>query len=168
MNPNGPIRRISRLIIIFLAAIWMMFEDWVWDNILAVMERVGRLKAVVHVEAFIAKQSPYLLLSLFLFPFLIMVPAKIYGLYLIANGKILRGVAIFIAAKVLITALVTRLFTISKEKLLMIKPYAVFYHWFQDKKEWLYSELHKLPAWQTARKQMTQFKIKLKSQLRNK
>lgn len=156
------LRRAVRIVLIVLAAIWMLFEDWVWDRILAVMGKIARLRLVRSFETFIGRQNPYVLLFLFSFPFLIMIPAKLFGLYLIANGKLLRGVSIFVVAKVTITALVTRLFIISKDKLLLIKTFASFYNWFSEKKEWLYSELRKLRAWQEAKKLISEVKHKLK------
>ena len=157
------LRRIVRFILITLAAVWMLFEEWVWDTILAVMEYAGRLKAINRFEAFLARQNQYLLLTLFVFPFLIMIPAKLYGLYLMTSGKIIRGVTIFVIAKGLITALVTRLFMISKDKLLLIRSFSAFYYWFTDKREWLYAEVRKLPAWRTARAWIAQLKMKLRS-----
>jgi hypothetical protein len=156
------LRRAVRIVLIVLVAIWMLFEDWVWDSILAVMEKIARLRAVQSFESFIKRQNQYFLLFLFFFPFLIMIPAKLFGLYLIANGKILRGVSIFVIAKVAITAIVTRLFIISKDKLLLIKPFASFYHWLTAKKEWLYSEVRKLKAWQKAKEIVSKIKHKLK------
>ena len=144
----------------------MLFEDWVWDSLVAFMHIVGRLKIVNRFETFLAKQNQYLLLTLFIFPFFIMIPAKIYGIYLITSGKVIRGVTIFVAAKGLITVLVTRLFIVSKDKLLLIKSFASFYYWFTDKKEWLYSEVRKLPAWQMAREWITQLKMKLRNLLK--
>jgi len=151
MNKVNPVRKIIRVIFIVLGAIWLMFEEWVWDSILAIMERVGRLRAIMFLEAFLARQNPYLLLLLFVFPFMIMIPAKVYGLYLITSGKVLRGLTIFVLAKGLITALVTRLFIISKKKLLRIRAFSVFYVWFQDMKGWLYSELQRMSAWRKAK-----------------
>ena len=155
------------MLIIILAAIWMMFEDWVWDSILAVMEKIGRLPVIRHVEAFLAKQNRYFLLTLFCVPFLIMIPAKLYGLYLIADGKIIRGVTIFILAKGLITALVTRLFVVSKEKLIQIKTFSVSYYWFKEKKEWLYAQLNELSGWQAAKLKITKFKLRIKRIIRS-
>ena len=144
----------------------MLFEDWVWDSLVAFMHIVARLKIVNRFETFLAKQNQYLLLTLFIFPFFIMIPAKIYGIYLITSGKIIRGVTIFVAAKGLITVLVTRLFIVSKDKLLLIESFAAFYYWFTDKKEWLYSEVRKLPAWQMAREWIAQLKVKLRNLLK--
>jgi len=163
MKKQSLFKRAARFVLIILAAVWMLFEDWVWDSIVALMELVGRLKMISRLETFLAQQNQYLLLTLFIFPFLIMIPAKLYGLYLIAGGKVIRGVAIFVIAKGLITALVTRLFIISKDKLIRIKAFAAFYYWFKDKKEWLYSEVRKLPAWQMARGWITELKMKLRS-----
>ena len=144
----------------------MLFEDWVWDSLVAFMQVVGRLKIINRFETYLAKQNQYLLLTLFIFPFFIMIPAKVYGIYLITSGKVIRGVTIFVVAKGLITLLVTRLFIVSKDRLLLIKPFASFYYWFTDKKEWLYSEVRKLPAWQMAREWIAQLKKQLRNLLR--
>jgi hypothetical protein len=158
--------RTGRFILIVLASLWIMFEEWVWDTIMAVMEIVGRLKLVKRFENLLARQNPYLLLSLFLFPFLIMIPAKIYGLYLVAEGKTLRGILIFVLAKGFITAFVTRLFFVSKDKLMQIKSFAASYYWVKEKKDWLYAELDKLPAWQAARKSVAEVKRFIKDKVR--
>lgn len=165
MKKKPLFKRAVRLLLIVLAAIWMLFEEWVWDSIVAVMEVVGRLRIINRFENVLAKQNPYFLLTLFIFPFLIMIPAKLYGLYLITGGKVFRGVFIFIMAKVTITALVTRLFIVSKHKILLIKSFATFYYWFEDKKEWLYSEVRKLPAWQAAREWISEFRYRLKTKV---
>ena len=156
-------RKTSRFVLIILAAAWMLFEEWVWDTILAVMEYTTRLRAVRSFEAFLRRQHPYTLLILFLFPFLIMLPAKIFGLYLIASGRVLRGISVFVTAKVMITAVVTRLFVISKDKLLRIPAFAAFYRWFEDKRKWLYAEVRKLRAWQMAREFVLRFKTAVRS-----
>jgi hypothetical protein len=155
---RGLLRKAVRFMLIILAAAWMLFEEWVWDNILAVMAYASRLKAVRTVEAFLRRQHPYTLLVLFVIPFLVMVPAKLFGLYLIANGRVLRGISVFIIAKVTITALVTRLFVVSKDKLLLIPSFAAFYSWFDDKRKWLYSEVRKLQAWQMAQALVRKFR----------
>ena len=156
-------RKASRFLLIILAAAWMLFEEWVWDNVLAVMEYTTRLKIVRSIETVLKRQHPYTLLVLFLFPFLVMLPAKIFGLYLIASGRVLRGVSLFVTAKVTITALVTRLFVISKDKLLLIPVFASFYSWFEDKRTWLYAEVRKSRAWQMARELVLRFKTAVRS-----
>ncbi len=166
MKKQGLLKRAARIILIILAALWMLFEDWVWDSILALMQVVARLKIVQAFEDFLRRQNQYLLLTFFVFPFLIMIPAKLLGLYMIASGKILRGAAIFVVAKVTITALVTRLFVISREKLLLIRPFAAFYYWFREAKDRLYAELRKIPAWTRARDAITRFKQELKMRIR--
>lgn len=163
MKKQGLLNRVSRLFLLILAALWMLFEDWVWDSIVALMEVAGRLKSISRFETFLAKQNRYLLLALFTFPFLIMIPAKLYGLFLIASGKVVHGVIIFVMAKALITALVTRLFVISRDKLLQIEAFAAFYYWFTRKKAWLYSEVRKLPGWKTTIERIAGIKMQLRS-----
>ncbi|HUL01280.1 MAG TPA: hypothetical protein VLX29_10575 [Nitrospirota bacterium] len=162
MKKQRLLKRVIRLILVILAAIWLLFEDWVWDTIVDLMAEVGRLKIINRFESFVARQNQYLLLTLFTFPFLIVIPAKLYGLFLITNGKVIRGVIIFVVAEVLITSLLTRLFIISKDKLLQIKAFETSYYWLKDKKEWLYSEVRKLRAWQLAREWIARLKAKLR------
>jgi len=166
MNLKAVTRKTSRFIFIILASLWIMFEEWVWDTIMAVMVKIGRLKIINLLENYLARQNPYLLLSLFLFPFLIMIPAKVYGVYLVAEGKILRGILIFVLAKSIITAFIARLFFVSRDKLMQIKNFAVSYYWLKEKKDWLYGELNKLPAWQTARKSVAELKRFIKNKVR--
>ncbi|MBI3583753.1 MAG: hypothetical protein HY096_07375 [Nitrospinae bacterium] len=166
MKQQNLLRRFTYFVMIILAALLIVFEEWVWDSILAVMARFGRLRLIHRFEEFIAKQHQYLLLVFFCFPFFIMMPAKLYGLYLIADGKVAKGVTIFILAKGLITALVTRLFVISKDKLLLIKVFAVSYHWLIEKKEWVYAELNQLPAWQVTKRKVAEIKQHCKSIVR--
>ncbi len=144
-----------------------MFEEWVWDNIMAVMEKIGRLKIINRFDAFLVKLNPYLLLSFFLLPLFIMIPAKIYGLYLIADGKAVRGILIFVMAKGLITAIITRLFFVTKDKLMQIKAFAASCYWIKEMKEWLYAEFNKLPAWQAARRRVAELKRFLKEKFRS-
>jgi hypothetical protein len=160
-------RRFGRFFFIILAAFWVMFEEWVWDNIMAVMEKIGRLKIINRFDVFLVKLNPYLLLSLFLLPFFIMIPAKIYGLYLIADGKAVKGILVFVLAKGLITAVITRLFFVTKDKLMQIKTFAASYFWIKEKKEWLYAELNKLPAWQAAKRHVAELKRSIKDQFRS-
>jgi hypothetical protein len=159
--------RIGRFFFIILAAFWVMFEEWVWDNIMAVMEKIGRLKIIKRFDAFLVKLNPYLLLSLFLLPFFIMIPAKVYGLYLIADGKAIRGILLFVLAKGLITAVITRLFFVTKDKLMRIKAFSASYYWIKEKKEWLYAELNKLPAWQAAKRRVAELKRFIKENFRS-
>jgi hypothetical protein len=166
MKPKELLRKTVRFMFIVLAALWIMFEEWVWDSIMAVMEKIGRLKMINRIESVLIKQNPYLLLSLFLFPFFIMIPAKIYGLYLVAEGKTWRGISIFVLAKGFITAFITRLFYISRDKLMQIRAFAVSYSWIKEKKDWLYAELNKIPAWQAARKGVAGVKRFVKEKVR--
>ena len=68
---------------------------------------------------------------------------------------------------IIITAIVTRLFFIRKEKLLLIGPFAKSYFWFIEKKEWLYAEVRKLRAWQAAREFIRKLKLRVKMLVRH-
>ncbi|HUJ16498.1 MAG TPA: hypothetical protein VL197_00750, partial [Nitrospirota bacterium] len=68
-------------------------------------------------------------------------------------------------AKGLITALITRLFVISKDTLLSMPAFAASYYWFKDKKDWLYAELNRMPAWLAAKRTLADLRRRIKEKL---
>ncbi len=48
---------------------------------------------------------------------------------------------------------------------MLIKNFAATYYWVTEKKNWLYAELNKLPAWQTARKSIAALKRLIKDKV---
>jgi len=165
MAAKGMIKRAGRFALIVIAALWVFGEEWIWNNFTALVARLARLRAVRRAEAVIARQHPYLLLCLFALPALVMLPFKLYAFYLLGTGHAYQGVAVLVVAKALGTALLTRLFVISRDKLLGIRAFAALYQWIMAKKQWLRDELAKV-AWlarlgQTAR----QIKQRLKEGL---
>jgi hypothetical protein len=145
------LRRIGHYALIVVASLWVLFEEWVWDYFTALIARLAKLEAIQRVEAVIARQNRYVLFGLFAVPLLIMIPFKLYSFYLMGTGRAYQGLAVLITAKALGTALVTRLFVISKDKLLSVGLFAVCYHWVMAKKQWLHDQLEQIAWLQTLR-----------------
>jgi hypothetical protein len=57
MKKQNLVKRTIRLILITFAAAWMLFEDWIWDSLVAFMQVVGRLKIINRFETFLGKQK---------------------------------------------------------------------------------------------------------------
>nr|MBP8299930.1 hypothetical protein [Planctomycetota bacterium] len=112
-HPNL-IRRILRGIFAVFAAIWMVVEEWIWDRLVTAMKWLARLPVIRRVEARITKLPPKAAMALFVVPWLLLLPAKILGLWFLSTGHAVLGVLVFVGAKVAGTALLARLFTLTK------------------------------------------------------
>ncbi len=131
---------------IVLASLFMFLEDWVWDHLAALMAWLARAPVLRWLESRIAALPPYPALALFILPGLLLMPVKIVALWLIAHGQALAGGGVFLAAKVVGTAIVARLFAICRPTLLTVKWFRSVYEWLLRLKARLY---HSAP-WQAA------------------
>lgn len=149
-RPGWP-RRLLRGLGTLVAAIWVVLEEWIWDNLTAAMAWLGRLPVVRQVEARIARLPAYWAMAVFLVPMAGLMPAKIFGLWLIGTGHVKAGAAVFVAAKILGTAVAARLFTLTRPALLSIGWFARVYAWFCGWRDRLHAYLRSLRIWQAAK-----------------
>jgi len=123
-------KRLKRLIaapFVIIAAIVILFEEWLWDDLQRVAAAIGRLPLFRQIESFIAGLPPYAALALFGAPSLLLIPVKLAALYLLAHGQPISGVMIVVAAKIAGTALIARIFVLTQPKLLCIGWFAWSY-----------------------------------------
>ncbi|MGC8068769.1 hypothetical protein, partial [Salmonella enterica] len=79
---------------------------------------------LVQLQRWVERLSPYAALLIFLAPTLLLLPVKILALMSIAHGHPTLGVIIVLTAKVLGTALVARIYALTRRSLLSLD-------WFQ-------------------------------------
>src|SRR5262245_2653656 len=95
---------------VLIAAIIVLFEEWLWDDLQRMAAAIGRLLIFRRLESLIAGLPPYAALALFGAPSLLLIPVKLAALYFIAHGQPLLGLLTAIAAKIGGTAMVARIF----------------------------------------------------------
>jgi hypothetical protein len=96
----------------------------------------------------IVSLRPYPTLALFAVPLIILEPVKPVAAYLAGTGHIATGIIVLVAGEVLKLALLERLFSASRDKLISIPAFAWTYGRYLQAKEWLES----FESWQTARR----------------
>lgn len=144
-------RRLKRLLsppFILLAACLIWFWEWLWEPLEQLMARLGRLPLLKTMEAWISAAPPYPALLCFLIPGAVLLPFKIAGLYFIAHGAPLAGFAIFLAAKIVGTALVARIFSLTRQQLLQIGWFYRLYTRTTAFRERIFTLLHQHPLYQ--------------------
>ncbi len=155
-------RRLLRGIFAVFAALWMVLEEWIWDSLTAAMRWLGRLPPVRWLEVRIARLSPRAAMAVFVVPWLLLLPAKILSLWFLSTGHMALGVLVFVVAKLIGTALLARLFTLTKPALLQIAWFRRFYGWFTALKNRLYTYVKSLRAYQLARSWMARVRAAMR------
>jgi len=155
-------KRLLALPFLVVAAVVVLVEDWLWDDLQRLAAAIGRLPVLRRLEAWAGRLPPYGALCLFAAPSLLLVPVKVIALYLMAHRHATYGVAVVLAAKLLGTALVARIFSIAKPKLLTLAWFAWLYGKVVDFKARLYSAIKATAVYQSVHG----FKVRLREKLR--
>ena len=148
---GGLARAAKRLLaapFVILAAAVILIEDWLWDDLARLAAAMGRLPILRSGEAFIAGLSPYPALLFFAMPALLLVPLKLVALFLISHGQATLGVLTIIAAKFVGTALVARIFILTRPQLLRIGWFAWVYERFTAFKGRIYATVKSAALYQ--------------------
>ncbi|MDM4768384.1 hypothetical protein [Pelomonas sp. SE-A7] len=142
-----PLRWAFRLVL----ALLILFEEWGWAPLQRAMAWLGRLPVLRQLEALIQRLPPYLALLVFFLPGLLLLPVKLMALWLISIGRAGLGLAVIIAAKVIGTAIVARLFALTQPALMSLPWFARLYTRWTAWKEQLLAWVRASAAWRLAR-----------------
>ncbi len=165
--PSGSLfRRLIRGLFTLLLALWIFLEEWVWDAILAFMAWLGKLPPIHWAETQIAKLPPYAALIAFIIPGAILLPLKIAAVWLIAHGHSVYGLWVFVIAKIIGTAFLARIFSLTKPALLTIGWFNRAYLAITGFKERIYAYVRALPAYQGVREWARAMKLAIKDRWR--
>ncbi len=148
--------------LIVLAACVLWFWEWLWEPLERLMARLGRMPVLRLLEARLMRASPYLALACFLIPGAVLLPFKLAGLYFLGHGAPWLGIATFFAAKVVGTALVARIFALTRAQLLQIAWFARSFAWLQGFRERVFVALRSHPAWQQAVATLARLRARLR------
>ena len=158
-------RRVKRLLaapFVIVAAVIILLEDWLWDDLARIAAAIGRLPVLRQMEFLITKLPPYAALACFAIPSSLLIPVKLLALYFIAHGHALFGLLTVIGAKIAGTALVARLFTLTKPSLLRVVWFAFVYVRFVAFKERIYSTIKATGIYQAAHQMILRARRRLR------
>ncbi len=150
----SPWRRRLRVPALFAGAVLFLVEEWLWVHLGRSLRWIGKLRAVRWAEARIARLPPAIALVVLLLPVLILFPFKIAGLWLIGTGRFFSGCALMLAAKVLSTAVVARIFIACRPQLMTMDRFARLHAWMVVARDRVHRWIEARPAWQSARRAM--------------
>lgn len=146
---------------IILAAVLLWFWEWLWEPLERVMAKIGQWPLLRLVEAWIGRAPRYVALACFLIPGAVLLPFKLIGLYFLGHGAPLLGVGTFLTAKVVGTALVARIFALTKRQLLEIAWFARAYAGVVRFKTYVFDTLHQHPVYLRTRSMLLALRLRL-------
>ncbi len=128
-----PLRALTGLAA-WLLALVVVFEEWGWVPLQAWLARLGRWPGLRWIEARVQALPPWAALLVFALPTALLLPIKLLALWAVGNGHVVLGMAVIALAKLVGTAVVARLFTLTRPALLRLLWFAWGYaHWLQLK-----------------------------------
>jgi hypothetical protein len=95
----------------------MLFEEVLWIWLGGLLRLLTHVPAIAWLERAIRRLPPILALPLFVLPWLIMLPVKLGALWLIATGKVIKGVLLFVGGEAFGVAFLARLYELCRPAL---------------------------------------------------
>jgi hypothetical protein len=132
-------------------ALLILLEEWGWQPLAELLGRLARWQPWARAEAAIARLPPYLALVVFVLPSALLLPLKFLAVFLIAKGQLVLAGLTFAAAKVGATALVARLFLLTRPALMQIGWFAWGYDRFIPWKDALEAYVRSSYVWRMGR-----------------
>lgn len=152
---------------VLIAAIIVLLEDWLWDDLQRLAAAIGRLPIFRQMESLIVGLPPYGALAMFAAPSLLLFPVKLAALWFIAHGQPTFGFLVAAAAKVAGTALIARIYKLTEAKLLLIGWFAWLRERFLAFKTRVYSAIKATRAYQHVHRQAQILKERFRRLMQN-
>lgn len=152
MKRHPTLRHLLQSPLIYIAALFLLFEDWLWDVCVRLIHAIAAWPALKALELRIEALPPYGALSIFILPTIVLLPVKIMALVAIAGGHVAVGLAVFVAARVGGAAVVARLYTLTRPSLLTLAWFARAHHRFMEVKQRWIGHLKTSASYQVAGK----------------
>lgn len=149
MTPR--LKRGLELLLVPIAAAIVFVEQVLINYLNVAMAACARLPWIARFEAWLATLPPWGAFVAFIGPSVLILPVKLSAVWFLLHGFYTTAVVVVLAAKLVATALLARLYRILRPTLMTIGWYARVDTWFFAWRDWIYAFVRALPAWQKAR-----------------
>ena len=148
--------QLLRGLLALLLALLLLFEEWGWEPLAALLARLANLPLWAALERQIARLPGWAALALLLVPMLGLLPVKLLALYLFSSGHAATGLALLLLAKLVGTALFARLFILTQPALMQLHWFARWYPRWKDWKDGWMKRIRASAPWRAGRRAKTQ------------
>ena len=129
----------------------ILFEEWGWEPLRKLAAAVANSWPLAWLNRRIAKLPPYAALAVMAVPSMTIIPVKVVAVWLISRGFVGWSVALLVVSKLLGTALLAHLFSLTQPALMRIAWFARAYTAWSAWKNALMARVKATPAWRVTR-----------------
>lgn len=129
----------------------LLFEEWGWDPLARGAARLARLRIWARIEAAVRALPPWGAVLAFFLPALMLLPVKLFGLFLLGEGHAVSALLLLLGAKLVGTAILARLFQLVQPALMRIPWFARFYPRWKSWKDGVLTRVRERRAWRLVR-----------------
>jgi hypothetical protein len=140
-----------RFVLVAVAVVVLFVEEWGWRPLTAFAAAIARWPPLAALEGRIRAAPRVVALALFLVPAALLVPVKLAALWLIQEGNATLGIVVIVAAKLVGTAFVGRLFVLVEPQLMTFGWFARTVSWWRETRERVMATLRRSLVWRGAR-----------------
>ena len=158
--------RLLRALLLGLAALVVFIEEFGWRPLSAWLGRIARWPPLHALEARIRQLPARPALGLFMVPAVLLFPIKLAALGLLHAGHAATGLGIIVAAKLLGTAVVGRLFMLLEPQLREFAWVVRALEWWGRFKTWIAVAVRESRFWRAVRAFVLQSRSWVKRRLR--
>ena len=151
MNLFQTLLRLIKNLLLGVLALLLVFEEWGWDTLSALVGWMARLPLLAWLERRIRALPPWAALLMFTVPALALLPVKLGALWLFSQGHAALGLVLLLGAKLLGTAVLARLFHLTQPALMQLAWFARWYPRWKAWKDRLLAYVRNSAPWRTAR-----------------
>jgi hypothetical protein len=148
------LKRILTAPFVLLLGAWLAFLEWLWTPLNTFIRRLTRWRFFRTIERGVGKLPPYAALALFLVPMIMLLPIKLLGLFLLANGKRLLGLAVFVVGKIIGTGLAAWIYNLTEPALSRLAWFVTLRAWFMRVKGALYERIRSNAIYRYSRRKL--------------
>ena len=153
------LKKFLRNIVFALVAVIVLFEEWGWERLVALVARLARLPLLAWIERKIALLPPWAALLVFGVPVLVLLPVKLAAVYLFAHGKRTLGLIVLLGAKLIGTAVLARLFQLTEPALMQLAWFARWYPRWKVWKDQLIAQVRQSAPWRMGHQVKSRAKV---------
>jgi hypothetical protein len=143
----APLRWLARVVL----ALVILFEEWGWEPLRRAFALLTRLPVIRQIEVLLQRLPPRWAFVVLVLPSLLILPVKLLAVWLVAEGRIVLGVGLVVAAKLVGTALLAWLFQLIQPALMQLPWFARLHSRWTAWKAELLAWVRASAVWRAAR-----------------
>jgi hypothetical protein len=148
---NKRLKRALELVFVPFAAAFVFVEQVLIKYLNVAMAAFARLRWVARFEAWLRTLPPWAAFIVFAGPSTIILPVKLSAVWFVIHGHYAMAIGVVVAAKMVATALLARLYIVLRPTLMTMPWYAAADTWFFAWRDRAYAFVRAMPAWQRAK-----------------